>query len=63
MYGTKKKVYKNICFVALESERWQNSDSLPNAEKKKEAFSLKPLETKGKEDSDNKLFHIGRQED
>lgn len=31
----KKKVYKNICFVALNSERWQNSDSLPSVEKKK----------------------------
>lgn len=57
--------YQNICFVVLNSERWQNSDLPPSAgkEKKKEALSLKPLETKGKEDSNNKLFHIGRQED
>lgn len=35
MYGTKKKSTKTSAFVASNSERWQNSDSLPRAGKKK----------------------------
>lgn len=60
----KKKSTKNLLLL-----RWTAKGDkivtrfLVQEKKKKEALSFKPLETKGKEDSNNKLFHIGRQED